>query len=181
MKMNIDNKIQRNISQNKIVNNSIESKNIRISEPNKDVFIKFSNNQKNDNNDKKHNTFKKITIAALAIGAISTLAAFIVHKKVKKNKNISDEIFITPEQRKNFEELTQQIPALNKITDDIDKVFYLKHIIPKVENLITDGLNWELRNEELDITTRIGTRNFAKKDVVKISYKAGDLLIFIGK
>lgn len=52
---------------------------------------------------------------------------------------------------------------------------------PKVENLITDGLNWELRNEELDITTRIGTRNFAKKDVVKISYKAGDLLIFIGK
>lgn len=135
MKMNIDNKIQRNISQNKIVNNSIESKNIRISEPNKDVFIKFSNNQKNDNNDKKHNTFKKITIAALAIGAISTLAAFIVHKKVKKNKNISDEIFITPEQRKHFEELAQQIPALNKITDDIDKVFYLKHIIPKVENL----------------------------------------------
>ena len=135
MKMNIDNKIQRNISQNKIVNNSIESKNIRISEPNKDVFIKFSNNQKNDNNDKKHNTFKKITIAALAIGAISTLAAFIVHKKVKKNKNISDEIFITPEQRKNFEELAQQIPALNKITDDIDKVFYLKHIISKVENL----------------------------------------------
>ena len=135
MKMNIDNKIQRNISQNKIVNNSIESKNIRISEPNKDVFIKFSNNQKNDKNDKKHNTFKKITIAALAIGAISTLAAFIVHKKVKKNKNISDEIFITPEQRKNFEELAQQIPALNKITDDIDKVFYLKHIIPKVENL----------------------------------------------
>ncbi len=52
---------------------------------------------------------------------------------------------------------------------------------PKVENLITDGLNWELRNEELDITTRIGTRNFAKKDVVKISYKVGDLLIFIGK
>ena len=133
--MNIDNKIQRNISQNKIVNNSIESKNIRISEPNKDVFIKFSNNQKNDNNDKKHNTFKKITIAALAIGAIGTLAAFIVHKKVKKNKNISDEIFITPEQRKHFEELAQQIPALNKITDDIDKVFYLKHIIPKVENL----------------------------------------------
>lgn len=133
--MNIDNKIQRNISQNKIVNNSIESKNIRISEPNKDVFIKFSNNQKNDNNDKKHNIFKKNTIAALAIGAIGTLAAFIVHKKVKKNKNISDEIFITPEQRKHFEELAQQIPALNKITDDIDKGFYLKHIIPKVENL----------------------------------------------
>lgn len=52
---------------------------------------------------------------------------------------------------------------------------------PKVENLITDGLYWELKNEELDITKRIGTRNFANKNTVKISYKKGDLLIFIGK
>ena len=52
---------------------------------------------------------------------------------------------------------------------------------PKVENLITDGLHWELKNEELDITKRIGTRNFANKNTVKISYKKGDLLIFIGK
>lgn len=52
---------------------------------------------------------------------------------------------------------------------------------PKVENLVTDGLNWELRNEELDLTKRVGTRNFAKENAVKISYTKGDLLIFIGK
>ena len=52
---------------------------------------------------------------------------------------------------------------------------------PKVENLVTYGLNWELKNEDLEITKRIGTRNFANKNTVKISYKKGDLLIFIGK
>lgn len=52
---------------------------------------------------------------------------------------------------------------------------------PKVENLVTYGLNWELKNEDLEITKRIGTRNFANKNTVKISYEKGDLLIFIGK
>ena len=52
---------------------------------------------------------------------------------------------------------------------------------PKVENLVTDGLNWELKNEDLQITKRIGTRNFATKSTVKISYSDGDLLVFIGQ
>ena len=52
---------------------------------------------------------------------------------------------------------------------------------PRVENLTTNGLNWELKNEELDLTKRVGTRNFAKENTVKISYTKGDLLIFIGK
>ena len=52
---------------------------------------------------------------------------------------------------------------------------------PKVENLVTDGLNWELKNEDLEITKRIGTRNFATKSTVKISYRDGDLLVFIGQ
>lgn len=52
---------------------------------------------------------------------------------------------------------------------------------PKVENLITNGLNWELNNEELNLKQRVGTRNFAKKDTVKISFQNGDLLVFIGK
>ena len=51
---------------------------------------------------------------------------------------------------------------------------------PKVENLVTDGLNWELKNEDLEITKRIGTRNFATKSTVKISFEMGDLLVFIG-
>ena len=52
---------------------------------------------------------------------------------------------------------------------------------PRVENLTTNGLNWELKNEELDLTKRVGTRNFAKENTVKISYTKGDLLIFVGK
>lgn len=52
---------------------------------------------------------------------------------------------------------------------------------PRVENLVTNGLNWELKNEELDLTKRVGTRNFAKENTVKITYQKGDLLIFIGK
>ena len=52
---------------------------------------------------------------------------------------------------------------------------------PKVENLVTGGLNWELKNEDLEITKRIGTRNFATKSTVKISYSDGDLLVFIGQ
>ena len=52
---------------------------------------------------------------------------------------------------------------------------------PKVENLVTDGLNWELKNEDLEIAKRIGTRNFATKSTVKISYSDGDLLVFIGQ
>ena len=52
---------------------------------------------------------------------------------------------------------------------------------PKVENLVTDGLNWELKNEDLEITKRIGTRNFATKSTVKISYSDGNLLVFIGQ
>ena len=52
---------------------------------------------------------------------------------------------------------------------------------PKVENLVTDGLKWELKNEDLEITKRIGTRNFATKSTVKISYSDGDLLVFIGQ
>lgn len=52
---------------------------------------------------------------------------------------------------------------------------------PKVENLVTEGLNWELKNEDLEITKRIGTRNFATKSTVKISYSDGDLLVFIGQ
>lgn len=50
---------------------------------------------------------------------------------------------------------------------------------PIAENIITRGLNWELTNENLSLTKRIGTRNFAKENTVEISYETGDLLIFI--
>lgn len=52
---------------------------------------------------------------------------------------------------------------------------------PFVENITTEGLNWPLNNSNLSITTQIGTRNFAVADEVKISYEAGDLIVFIGR
>ena len=51
---------------------------------------------------------------------------------------------------------------------------------PKAENITTKGLNWELDHQDLEITKRIGTRNFAKENTLEISYEKGDLLIFIG-
>lgn len=50
---------------------------------------------------------------------------------------------------------------------------------PIAEKIITKGLNWELTNENLSLTKRIGTRNFAKENTVEISYETGGLLIFI--
>ncbi|MFB0967555.1 MAG: thiamine diphosphokinase, partial [Cloacibacterium sp.] len=44
----------------------------------------------------------------------------------------------------------------------------------------TKGLNWELFNEELSLTRRVGTRNFARENTVEITYENGDVLIFIG-
>ncbi len=52
---------------------------------------------------------------------------------------------------------------------------------PTVENITTKGLNWPLKNGSLNITSRIGTRNFAVEDEVSIEYEKGDLLIFVGK
>lgn len=52
---------------------------------------------------------------------------------------------------------------------------------PTAENVNTKGLNWALDNENLSITSRIGTRNFAVEDEVSIEYEKGDLLVFVGK
>lgn len=52
---------------------------------------------------------------------------------------------------------------------------------PFADGIVTNGLNWNLNNEFLDITERIGTRNFAVKDEISISYKSGKLLVFIEK
>lgn len=71
----------------------------------------------------------------------------------------------------------------------IDKAFEIENVkgkmisllpFPKAENITTNGLNWEINNRDLELTNRIGTRNFAKENTVKISYEKGDMLIFIG-
>lgn len=51
---------------------------------------------------------------------------------------------------------------------------------PYAEKVQTTGLNWPLHKEDLDITTKIGTRNFALEDRVTCRYTRGALLLFIG-
>lgn len=72
------------------------------------------------------------------------------------------------------------IPKTFVLKDIKDKLVSL-YPFPTVENLTTKGLNWALTNENLNITSRIGTRNFAVDDEVTIEYQNGDLLVFIGK
>lgn len=50
---------------------------------------------------------------------------------------------------------------------------------PSAENIITKGLKWPLNKENLNLTTRIGTRNIAKENQVSIEFDSGDLVVFI--
>lgn len=71
----------------------------------------------------------------------------------------------------------------------IPKNFVLKNVkgcmislypFPIAENVFTKGLNWSLNGESLNITSRIGTRNFAVQEDVFVEYEKGDLLVFVG-
>lgn len=72
------------------------------------------------------------------------------------------------------------IPKNITIKGIMDKMVSL-YPFPFVENITTKGLNWPLINGSLNITARLGTRNFAIEDEVSIEYEKGDLLIFIGE
>ncbi len=50
---------------------------------------------------------------------------------------------------------------------------------PLTENITTKGLSWPLNNENLDLSKRIGTRNFASEETVVINYGKGDLVVFV--
>ena len=67
--------------------------------------------------------------------------------------------------------------VLNNVKDKLVSLYPF----PIAEKVSTKGLNWALNNENLSITSRIGTRNFAIEDDVSIDYEKGDLLVFIGK
>jgi thiamine pyrophosphokinase len=51
---------------------------------------------------------------------------------------------------------------------------------PSATNITTKGLNWPLSSESLNITSRIGTRNFAVENEISVEYESGDLLLFVG-
>lgn len=50
---------------------------------------------------------------------------------------------------------------------------------PVVKNITTEGLLYGLNHEELNMSSRIGIRNTAVSELVKISFEEGGLLIFI--
>lgn len=50
---------------------------------------------------------------------------------------------------------------------------------PVTKNIITSGLLYNLNNEDLDLSKKIGIRNKAMDDTVTINYEQGELLIFI--
>jgi thiamine pyrophosphokinase len=69
----------------------------------------------------------------------------------------------------------------NFMVKDVKNKMISLYPFPAVENITTKGLNWPLVNGDLNIASRIGTRNFAVEDEVSIEYEKGDLLIFIGR
>jgi thiamine pyrophosphokinase len=50
---------------------------------------------------------------------------------------------------------------------------------PFTKGITTKGLKYGLNNEDLDLLSRIGTRNTAIDDSVEINYEEGNLLVFI--
>ncbi len=51
---------------------------------------------------------------------------------------------------------------------------------PTTKKVKTIGLNWELKDEDLDIMSKIGTRNRAINAEVQISFESGALVVFVG-
>ncbi|MFT6835879.1 MAG: thiamine pyrophosphokinase [Francisellaceae bacterium] len=47
------------------------------------------------------------------------------------------------------------------------------------ENITYSGLKYKLQNERLDFKTKIGTRNYAINDIIRITFSAGILMIFV--
>lgn len=68
----------------------------------------------------------------------------------------------------------------NLILNDVQNRMISLYPFPTTENVTTKGLNWPLTRENLDITNRIGTRNFAKDNQVSIEFETGNLVVFVG-
>lgn len=64
------------------------------------------------------------------------------------------------------------------LDNTVDKMISL-YPFPTTENLTTKGLEWSLNNDNLNIQTRIGTRNKAVENQVEINFENGQLIIFL--
>lgn len=52
---------------------------------------------------------------------------------------------------------------------------------PKAKGVVTTGLKYPLKDEKLNFGKRIGTRNKAIENTIEITFKKGNLLIYISK
>ena len=66
------------------------------------------------------------------------------------------------------------------ITDCRNKVVSLVPF-PSVEKITTEGLQYQLNDEDLVFGKRIGTRNKAKENKIKITFESGNLFLFINE
>ena len=66
------------------------------------------------------------------------------------------------------------------VLNDVKNKLISLYPFPKAENITTKGLKWSLIKENLEITNRIGTRNFAQENSVTIEFDTGNLVVFIG-
>ena len=81
-----------------------------------------------------------------------------------------------------FDEFSKYFLApKNLVLEHVEGLLVSLIPFPSASDVVTKGLNWELSGEELAITSRIGSRNFAAADTVEISFGAGDLVVFIGR
>ena len=70
-----------------------------------------------------------------------------------------------------------KVLTLNKVKGKIISLYPF----PVAKNISTTGLKWPLIKENLELTTRIGTRNFAEDDTVSLQFESGDLVVFVSK
>ena len=68
----------------------------------------------------------------------------------------------------------------NLVLNEVKNKLISLYPFPSATKITTTGLNWPLQNETLEITDRIGTRNFAKENQVTIEFETGNLVVFIG-
>lgn len=52
---------------------------------------------------------------------------------------------------------------------------------PQTQGITSQGLRYPLKNMDLSMTGRVGTRNHAIEDHVEITYKKGNMLLFVSK
>lgn len=68
----------------------------------------------------------------------------------------------------------------NLVLENVKGKMISLYPFPRAEKVLTTGLKWALKEEDLDMRTKIGTRNKAVNAEVQITFESGDLVVFVG-